>query len=55
VSVVYESNPLFLGIFNQLVEMVMFMAIYSVPLVFGVIVLAMLTNEWLEERGDSNE
>jgi len=51
----YESNPLFTGVFHQLVEVMMFLAICSVPLVFGVIVLTMLTNEWLEERGGSDE
>jgi len=52
---VYESNPIFLGIFNQLVQMVMFMAIYSVPVLLGGIVVTMLTNEWLKERRGSDE
>jgi len=52
---VYESNPLFLGIFNRLVEIVMFMAIYSVPVLLGAIVVTMLTNEWLKERRGSDE
>ena len=51
----FGSDPFITFALGGLIEVMIFLIIYSVPLVFGVIVLSMLTNEWLEERRGSNE
>jgi hypothetical protein len=51
----FEIDPNMTRVFSSLIELAIFLLIYSVPLIFGVIVLSMLTNEWLEERGNANE
>jgi hypothetical protein len=51
----FGSDPYITFAFSGLIEVMIFLIVYSVPLVFGVMVLSMLTNEWLEERGSSNE
>jgi len=51
----FGSDPHITFAFGGLIEIMIFLIVYSVPLVFGVMVLSMLTNEWLEERGSSNE
>jgi len=52
---VFEIDPNMTRVFSSFIELAIFLLIYSVPLIFGVIVLSMLTNEWLEERGNANE
>ena len=54
-SKVFGSNPFMTNALGGMIELGIFLLVYSVPLVFGVIVLSMLTSEWLEERGNRNE
>ena len=51
----FEIDPNMTRVFSSFIELSIFLLIYSVPLVFGVIVLSMLTNEWLEERRGNDE
>jgi hypothetical protein len=52
---VFEIDPNMTRVFSGFIELAIFLLVYSVPLVFGVIVLSMLTNEWLEERRGNDE
>ena len=51
----FEIDPNMTRVFSSFIELAIFLLIYSVLLVFGVIVLSMLTNEWLKERRGSDE
>ena len=54
-STVFGSDPFMTSALGGMIELGIFLLIYSIPILLGVIVLTMLTNEWLEERGDSDE
>jgi len=51
----FGSDPYITFAFGSLIEVMIFLIVYSVPLVFGVMVLSMLTSEWLEETGNRSE
>jgi hypothetical protein len=51
----FEIDPIMTRVFGSFIELAIFLLIYSVPLVFGVIVISMLTNEWLQERRSNDE
>ena len=43
----FESNPFLAKAFGGVIELLIFLLTYSIPLLFGVIVLAALIKEWL--------
>jgi len=51
----FEIDPIMTRVFGSFIELAIFLLIYTVPLVLGVIVISMLTSEWLEEKRGSNE
>jgi len=51
---VFETDPILASAFSGVIELGVFMLIYSLPIFFWVIVMVILAGDWREAKGSDN-